>query len=154
MLIPPQGTIICGADKNRMQVVSIVYKVRPSRQNLSITMAANFQSEITSSSSSLSFSLLVIYLSSFRICLTSLEMSWARFLLELQQQWWTWLEQPPGKGSSSGGTGKDRTNPPPFRDIGLEYWSIRFATHQSSKLHRNHLEPTKHLLSCFNLKKI
>ena len=122
--MPPQGTITWGADKKRMHVVSIVYNVRPSRQNLSITMAANFQSEITSSSSSLSFSLFVIYLSSFRICFTSLEMSCATFLLELQQQWCTWLEHPLANGSPSAGTGKDRTNPPPLRDIGLEYGEL------------------------------
>jgi len=120
MIVTHHGTTTCGADRKRMTVVSIVYKVSPRRQNLSITMAANFQSEITSSSPSLSLSLLVIYLNSFSICFTSLEMSCATFLLEEQQQWWSWLEHPPPlKGSSSGCEGKERAYPPPDRDIGL-----------------------------------
>ena len=44
----------CGAEMNMTTVVITVYTLRPIRQNLSITIAANFQSEMTTSSSSFS----------------------------------------------------------------------------------------------------
>ena len=85
-------TMRCGAERNKTTVVRIVYKLRPSRQNLSITMAANFQSEITKSSSSFSLSLLVMDLSSLSMSLTSAERKVTRVvpvtLCRLQQQQW------------------------------------------------------------------
>ena len=48
-----------GAEMNITTVVITVYTLRPIRQNLSITIAANFQSEITTSSSSFSRTRLV-----------------------------------------------------------------------------------------------
>ena len=47
-------TMRCGAEMNITTVVITVYTLSPMRQNLSITIAANFQSEMTSSSSSFS----------------------------------------------------------------------------------------------------
>ena len=44
----------CGAEMNMTTVVITVYTLSPIKQNLSITIAANFQSEITTSSSSFS----------------------------------------------------------------------------------------------------
>ena len=56
-----------GAEQRTAKVVMIVNAVKTIRQNLSITIAANFQSPIISASSSCIFIRLVINFSSFKI---------------------------------------------------------------------------------------
>ena len=90
-------TIRCGADRKRTRVVRAVYKLSPIRQNLSITMAANFQSLMIRSSSSFSLSRRVSDLSSFSIIFTSAERKetkvvLVRLCLLQQQQWWWWSD--------------------------------------------------------------
>lgn len=67
-----------GADNKMAMVVIIVNVVNMIRQNLSITMAANFQSDSVSFSLSIDFNLPVMNRSSFRMLFNSL-------VLELQE---------------------------------------------------------------------
>ena len=60
-------TNMCGAEHKTAIVVMTVKAVKMMRQNRSMTIAANFQSEITSSSSSWSFIRFVMNFSSFRM---------------------------------------------------------------------------------------
>lgn len=65
-------TMMCGADSNTATVAITVNNVNTIRQNLSTTMAANFQSLPTSCSSSFFLILLVMNCSSRRIVCSSL----------------------------------------------------------------------------------
>ena len=66
------STRMCGAEKRTAIVVTMVNVVKMIKQNLSITMAANFQSDSISFSSSIALSLFVINRISFSIHLSSL----------------------------------------------------------------------------------
>ena len=81
--------MICGAEQSTASVVTNVNVVKVIRQNLSITIAANFQSETTSFSSSDIFILFVMYLSSLRIHWSSLfdDEAWGLVVAWL----WLWL---------------------------------------------------------------
>lgn len=63
---------MCGAENKTAMVVTIVNVVKIIKQNLSITIAANFQSDSISFSSSIAFSLFVIKRISFNMHLSSL----------------------------------------------------------------------------------